>query len=76
MQRLGERLSRAVAEGWRPVRSGLAAPTLSIGVTRRSGADQAWEDIYVRADRALYVSKPQGRNRTTVQEEAELEFAH
>ncbi len=73
LQRLGERLSRAVADGWQPLRPGLLAPTLSIGATRRSLADPAWEEIYVRADRALYVSKGSGRNRTTVQEEAELE---
>lgn len=73
LQRLGERLSRAIADGWQPLRPGLQAPTLSIGATRRSPTDPAWEEIYVRADRALYVSKGLGRNRTTVQEEAELE---
>ncbi len=75
LQRLGERLSRAVAEGWQPVRSCAAAPTLSIGATRRRPADPAWEDIYVRADRALYAAKRGGRNRTIVLEEAEFEPA-
>lgn len=74
LQRLGERLSRAVAVGWKPIRAGLMPPTLSIGATRRSDADREWENIYVRADRALYVSKRKGRNCTTVQE-AELEAA-
>lgn len=68
LQRLGERLSRAVTVGWKPVRAGLMPPTLSIGATRRSDADRDWENIYVRADRALYASKRNGRNCTTVQE--------
>ena len=74
LQRLGERLSRAVTSGWKPLCAGLMPPTLSIGASRRSDSDRDWENIYVRADRALYASKRNGRNCTTVQE-ADFEVA-
>lgn len=38
--------------------------TISIGVTERIDADQTTEPLIVRADKALYQAKQEGRNRT------------
>jgi two-component system, cell cycle response regulator len=38
--------------------------TISLGVSIRKGAD-TWESLYDRADKALYLSKQNGRNKVT-----------
>lgn len=40
--------------------------TLSIGVTEIKKEDTEWKDIYKRADKALYLSKNQGRNKVSI----------
>ena len=43
--------------------------TISIGVTQSYINDKNIDDIIVRADRALYISKEKGRNSVTVSAE-------
>lgn len=50
----------------------VVAPTASIGIARASGED-AFSDLYARADEALYVAKAAGRNR--IVDEVEATFA-
>jgi diguanylate cyclase (GGDEF)-like protein len=40
--------------------------TVSVGVAERSPNDKGWDDLFNRADRALYQSKQSGRNRVTM----------
>jgi diguanylate cyclase (GGDEF)-like protein len=40
--------------------------TISLGVASKTSADKDWNGIFERADKALYQSKNQGRNRVTV----------
>jgi diguanylate cyclase (GGDEF)-like protein len=40
--------------------------TVSLGVTEKLQTDKAWEHMFERADKALYVSKQTGRNKTTL----------
>ena len=40
--------------------------TISIGIAFKNERDQGWEFIYERADKALYHSKNNGRNRVSV----------
>lgn len=40
--------------------------TISLGVALRSKEDSSWESLFEKADKALYESKKQGRNRTTL----------
>ncbi len=69
LQRLGERLATSLSRHWQPVGGAHHPPTVSIGGTCRMPEDDSWEETYVRADRALYVSKRNGRNQTTVTDE-------
>lgn len=48
------------------------APTASIGIAH-AGGDDAFSDLYARADEALYVAKAAGRNR--IVDEVEATFA-
>lgn len=66
--------AHALAERIRNVTSGRVAdaghPTLrisaSFGVTTQIAEDQRFEDLFSRADRALYLAKQQGRDRTAL----------
>jgi len=40
--------------------------TISVGVAELSDQDKNWDDLFSRADRALYQSKQSGRNRVTM----------
>lgn len=40
--------------------------TVSCGISTKTDGDTSWEDLYDRADKALYASKKGGRNRVTV----------
>ena len=40
--------------------------TVSFGVAGRRSAEQLWDEVFKRADEALYHSKQNGRNRVTV----------
>jgi diguanylate cyclase (GGDEF)-like protein len=39
--------------------------TVSLGVASRTATETEWDDLFQRADDALYVSKRNGRNRVT-----------
>lgn len=39
--------------------------TISLGVTARANSAQSWDELFARADEALYQSKEQGRNRVS-----------
>lgn len=46
--------------------------TVSLGVSSKMETDRTWQEIFERADRALYASKYGGRNRVTVFGETNL----
>lgn len=65
-EEIGERI-RATIEGHTFVFEGKKIPvTISIGIAFKNEHDQGWEYIYERADKALYHSKNNGRNRVSV----------
>ncbi|MBE8163513.1 MAG: GGDEF domain-containing protein [Bdellovibrionaceae bacterium] len=39
--------------------------SISLGVTERKASDTIWTDVFDRADKALYKSKAEGRNKVT-----------
>lgn len=47
--------------------SGLFQVTVSIGISCRQGTDRSFEDIFSRADKALYRAKDTGRNRLLIE---------
>ena len=60
---IAERLRRAV-EDLQVVSNGqTVAVSVSIGLTAASGTERSWEDLFNRADAALYAAKRGGRNR-------------
>ncbi len=65
-EEIGERI-RATIEGHNFVFEGKQIPiTISIGIAFKGEGDQGWEFVYERADKALYHSKNNGRNRVSV----------
>lgn len=61
--RLGERLREVIAAQPFMTAAGPLAVTISVGVARAHGADEAPEALVSRADAALYAAKGAGRNR-------------
>lgn len=47
------------------------AVTVSIGVAQAAPTDEAFEDLLIRADRALYIAKSAGRNRVELADATE-----
>jgi len=64
--RLGERLREAVAARPFATTAGPLSVTVSVGVARAQGAEEAPEALFSRADAALYAAKRAGRNRVQV----------
>lgn len=65
-EEIAERI-RATIENHTFVFEGTMIPiTISLGVAYKVEADQGWEDIFERADKAMYHSKNSGRNRVSV----------
>jgi diguanylate cyclase (GGDEF)-like protein len=65
---VAERLRRAVAAIALPVAGAHLAISASLGVTELSPDDATIEQVLARADRALYRSKAEGRNRVSHEE--------
>lgn len=61
--RLGERLREAVGAAAFSTAAGPLAVTVSVGVARARGANEAPEAVFSRADAALYDAKRAGRDR-------------
>jgi diguanylate cyclase (GGDEF)-like protein len=65
-EEIAERI-RATIENHTFMFEGTMIPiTISLGVAYKMEADTAWEEIYERADKAMYHSKNSGRNRVSV----------
>lgn len=65
-EEIGERI-RATIEGYSFVYENNRIPvTISVGMAFKSEKDSGWEPIFERADKALYHSKKNGRNRVSV----------
>ncbi len=57
---------RKLIEGHKFEYNGIKMPiTISTGVSSRTLETKSWEDIFKKADMALYMSKNNGRNRTS-----------
>ncbi len=61
-----ERLRQAIADVKVPCGDEIIAPTASVGVTQLSPGDTRFDQLLIRADRALYRAKAQGRNRVVI----------
>ncbi len=62
---IGERL-RATIENHAFIYEGIKLPiTISVGVATREPQMTGWEDLFARADSAMYVAKRGGRNRVS-----------
>jgi two-component system cell cycle response regulator len=62
---IGERL-RATIEGHQFMYQGTKMPvTISVGVATKEGEINSWEELFAKADTAMYQSKRAGRNRVT-----------
>jgi diguanylate cyclase (GGDEF)-like protein len=65
-EEIAERI-RATIEGHHFAFEGRHIPvTISIGIAFKQEKDRGWESVYERADKALYFSKNNGRNRVSV----------
>ena len=64
--RVAERLRQRVAESAMPTPSGKLKITASFGVAALNDIDTCLSDVIVRADRAVYQSKRDGRNRVSL----------
>jgi len=67
-QAIAERLRQHIAT-WTLEPEHLSV-TVSIGVAQASAEDQAFDDLLIRTDRALYAAKAAGRNRVHVAQTA------
>lgn len=66
VEEIGERIRRTIQEH-QFIYEGTRLPvTISIGIATINEADKSWNDIFNRADKALYVSKHNGRNRVSI----------
>ena len=65
-QRLMEKIRSKVAEEVFEFNKQKIKVTLSAGITSLRPEDQTWQDLYKRADQALYESKNKGRNQISL----------
>lgn len=61
---VAERIRQGVAALEFPALPGFQGVTVSIGVARMDQGDRDWEDLFRRADQALYQAKDRGRDRS------------
>lgn len=64
---IGERLRKTIEEHKFRFEDKDLPITISVGISTIVDGDAGWNDIFVRADKALYASKEGGRNRVTFQ---------
>ena len=64
---LAERLRRAIAGNKLSLSSGEVRCTISIGVATLRSTDNCIEDCLLRADKAMYRAKENGRNRVEIE---------
>jgi two-component system cell cycle response regulator len=65
VEEIGERIRRTIQEH-SFVYEGTRLPvTISAGIAIITEGDKGWNDIFIRADKALYISKHNGRNRVS-----------
>lgn len=65
VQEIAERIRRTVQDHTFKHNDIQIPVTISVGVATIQEGDKSWNDIFERADKALYVSKNGGRNRVT-----------
>ncbi len=65
---IGERLRKTIEEHKFEFEGTVMPITISVGISAIKDADLAWNDIFARADKALYASKEAGRNKVSFQE--------
>ena len=63
---IGERIRQTIESHRFEFKGTLIPITISVGVSTKQEKDSAWNQIYDRADKALYVSKRSGRNRVNI----------
>jgi diguanylate cyclase (GGDEF)-like protein len=67
---IAERIRRQIAETHISYNGKTISPTVSIGIaTRHSNEKEHINDLFERADKALYVAKESGRNRVISSDE-------
>ena len=63
---LAEKIRQEVEDSPIECRHGEIKVTTSVGVSQNRGSDELFEDIFLRADQALYQAKEYGRNQVSV----------
>lgn len=63
---IGERIRHTIEAHSFQFEGRLIPVTISAGVATKSSQDKSWEEVFDRADKALYVSKRSGRNRVHI----------
>lgn len=64
-KQIAERLRTQITKETDPITTPLSS-TVSVGIAARTGDDMTLQDWLIRADRALYEAKNQGRNRSVI----------
>ncbi|MNY62854.1 diguanylate cyclase [compost metagenome] len=63
---MGERIRHTIETSVFTFENKKIPVTISVGVATKFPHETEWNQIYDRADKALYVSKQSGRNKTTL----------
>ncbi len=65
VEEIGERIRRTIQDHRFEYEGAHLPITISVGIASILETDKSWNDIFNRADKALYVSKHNGRNRVS-----------
>lgn len=63
---IGERIRHTIEDHKFVFEGKLIPVTISVGVATRNEKDKSWDNVFERADKALYHSKRNGRNQVHV----------
>jgi two-component system cell cycle response regulator len=66
MKGLAERINLAIRNLSIPLQDGSFSVTVSLGATQPAPTDTSWDDVFRRADKALYAAKAGGRDRAVI----------